>query len=70
MPNKISISDMLMIGFDHKEGDRPTLVVGRRTGSDITADVDILNVFKDDEALELYKKLSTPSTFEREGNRR
>ena len=62
-----NISDMLMIGYDHKEGDRPTLVVGRVDPK--TKEADILNIFKDDEALELYKKLSTPSTFEREGNR-
>lgn len=57
-----NISDMLMVGYDHKEGDSPTLVIGRTNPT--TKEVDILNIFKGDEAFNLYKKLSTPHTFE------
>ena len=60
-----NISDMLMVGYDHKEGDKPTLVIGRADPN--TKEVDILNVFKGDEAFNLYKKLTVPSTIE-EGN--
>lgn len=60
-----NISDMLMVGYDHAEGDKPTLVIGRADPN--TKEVDILNVFKGDEAFNLYKKLTVPSTIE-EGN--
>ena len=49
--------DMLMIGYDQaKENDIPVLTVGRRT---FNGTVDIINAFQGEEAMELYKKLTT-----------
>jgi hypothetical protein len=57
------IEDVIMIGFDHKEGESATLVVGRKEPGDY---VDILNIFKGEEAIALYNKLAKPSTMTKE----
>ena len=47
------ISDCLYIGVDFAPDDDGTLVVMRRKGTD----TDVINQFRNNEALELYKKL-------------
>lgn len=50
-------ADVILIGYDKSEVDIPTLTVGRKVpGKD---EFDILNLFRGDEAEELYKKLIT-----------
>lgn len=51
MENK---SDTFLVSFDYTHGDIPVLIVGRKGKSGI----DIINAFKDDEAKELYQKLT------------
>lgn len=51
MENK---SDTILVSFDHAHGDIPVLIVGRKSKSGI----DIINAFKEDEAKELYQKLT------------
>lgn len=51
MENK---SDTILVSFDHTHGDIPVLIVGRKSKSGI----DIINAFKEDEAKELYQKLT------------
>lgn len=48
-------SDSLIIGFDSSDG--TVLIVGRKKPREA---VDIVNAFDGEEALELYKKLTTP----------
>lgn len=50
MPN---MDDCLFIGFDKHKGDRTWLTVMRREGET----TNVVNMFKDEEAEELYKKL-------------
>ena len=47
--------DVLLISYDNVSNDKPTLIVGRKgkRGS-----VQIVNAFQDEEAEELYKKLT------------
>lgn len=45
--------DSLVITFDHKSGDVPTLMVGRRVDNLL----EIINIFTKTEALDLYYKL-------------
>ncbi len=49
-----NISDTFLVSFDHAHGDVPVLIVGRKSKGGI----DIINAFKDDEAKELYQKLT------------
>lgn len=51
-------SDSLIIGFDSSAGkDGTVLIVGRKKPREA---VDVINAFDGEEALELYKKLTTP----------
>ena len=51
-------SDSLIIGFDSSTGkDSTVLIVGRKKPREA---VDVINAFEGEEALELYKKLTTP----------
>lgn len=50
MPN---MDDCLFIGFDKHKGDRTWLTIMRREGET----TNVINIFKDEEAEELYKKL-------------
>ena len=51
-------SDSLVIGFDSSAGkDGTGLNVGRKKPREA---VDVINAFEGEEALELYKKLTTP----------
>ena len=50
MPN---MDDCLFIGFDKHKGERTWLAVMRREGET----TNVVNMFKDEEAEELYKKL-------------
>ncbi len=47
--------DTLLVGYDNISNDKPTLIVGRK-GERGT--LQIINAFQDDEAEELYKKLT------------
>jgi len=51
-------SDTLLVGFDYMHGDIPVLIVGRGE----KGEMEIINAFKDDEAIELYKKLTVKNT--------
>ena len=48
--------DVLLVSYDNVSNDKPVLIVGRKgeRGS-----VQIVNAFQDEEAEELYKKLTT-----------
>ena len=57
MINKSSITDILLIGFNRSyNGDNTVLIVGRKRPNE---KIDIVNTFRDDEAMELYLKLVT-----------
>ena len=48
--------DVLLVSYDNVSNDKPILIVGRKgkRGS-----IQIVNAFQDEEAEELYKKLTT-----------
>lgn len=48
--------DTLLVSYDNISNDKPTLIVGRK-GS--RGAVQIINAFQDEEAEELYKKLTS-----------
>lgn len=50
-----NISDGLAIGFDFTEGDVATAVVGRHKNGVM----DVINIFTDQEARDIYDKLTT-----------
>lgn len=52
------MADVILVGYDNTSGDIPVLTVGRKEGNVI----DIFNAFQGDEAVELYKKLTTVKT--------
>lgn len=47
--------DVLLVGYDNVTNDKPVLLVGRKGASGL---VQIINAFQDEEAEELYKKLT------------
>ena len=47
--------DVLIVGYDNVTNDKPVLLVGRKRASGL---VQIINAFQDEEAEELYKKLT------------
>ena len=47
--------DVLLFSYDNVSNDKPTLIVGRK---EPRGPVKIINVFQDEEAEELYKKLT------------
>lgn len=47
--------DVLLVGYDNVTSDKPVLLVGRKGASGL---VQIINAFQDEEAEELYKKLT------------
>lgn len=55
----MNVADTLFIGFDDAHGDIPVLTVAKRTGNEMH----FVNVFQGEEARELHKKLSTPTTI-------
>ena len=53
-----SITDTILVSIDlSRNNENAVLVVGRKKPREA---VDIINAFKGEEALELYKKLTTP----------
>lgn len=51
--------DTLLVSYDNISNDKPTLIVGRKMESGGRALVKIVNAFQDEEAEELYKKLTS-----------
>ena len=47
--------DVLLVSYDNVSNDKPTLIVGRKEPRGV---VKIINAFQDEEAEELYKKLT------------
>ena len=47
--------DVLLVSYDNVANDKPTLIVGRK---EPRGAVKIINAFQDEEAEELYKKLT------------
>ena len=47
--------DVLLVSYDNVSNDKPTLIVGRK---EPRGAVKIINAFQDEEAEELYKKLT------------
>ena len=54
------MTDMFMVGYDNSHGDIPVLTVGKLLPNH---QVDIVNIFKDQEAIKLYEKLTEPTTL-------
>lgn len=48
--------DVLLVSYDNVSNDKPVLIVGRKGAR---GPVQIVNAFQDEEAEELYKKLTT-----------
>ena len=48
--------DTLLVSYDNVSNDKPVLIVGRKGKRET---VQIVNAFQDEEAEELYKKLTT-----------
>ena len=48
--------DILLVSYDNVSNDKPVLIVGRKEANGA---VKIVNAFQDEEAEELYKKLTT-----------
>lgn len=59
MENKQAFADIFSVGYDNKSGDIPVLVIGRSTKHGI----DVINVFKGQDAEDIYRQLITPSTL-------
>lgn len=51
----MSTAGSVIVAFDHKEGDKAILLVGRKNPKQ---DVAIINAFEGEEAKELWKKLT------------
>lgn len=49
-------TDCILVSFDNSTADKEILIVGRKKPREA---VDIINAFEGEEALELYKKLTT-----------
>ena len=49
-------TDVLLVSDDHVSNDKPVLIGGRK---EARGPVQIVNAFQDEEAEELYKKLTT-----------
>jgi len=47
-------NDVLLVGFDHSQGDIAVLIIGRKETEE---SVQIINQFQGEEAEELYRKL-------------
>lgn len=50
--------DVLLLSYDDVSNDKPILIVGREVLEKTRTSVQIINAFQDDEAEELYKKLT------------
>ena len=48
--------DVLLVSYDNVSNDKPVLIIGRK---EARGPVQIVNAFQDEEAEELYKKLTT-----------
>lgn len=48
--------DVLLVSYDNVSNDKPVLIVGRKGKR---GPVQIINAFQDEEAEEIYKKLTT-----------
>ena len=60
------VADTLFVGFDDASGDIPVLTVAKRDGNEMH----FINVFQGEEAREMYKKLSTPTTSATDGGKK
>lgn len=60
---KQGISDMLMVGFDYTNGDKPVLIVGRADPK--TKVVELLNQFEDERAIDIYNMLISQTKEEK-----
>lgn len=47
--------DVLLVSYDNISNDKPTIIVGRKGKKGV---LQIINAFQDEEAEELYKKLT------------
>ena len=53
----MNVNECLLVGVDFTKGeDKGVLIVGRKKA---TVDVEIINAFRGEEALDIYKKLTT-----------
>jgi hypothetical protein len=52
----MSTAGSVIVAFDHKDGDKAILLVGKKNPKQ---DVAIINAFQGEEAIELWKKLTT-----------
>ena len=50
--------DVLLISYDDVSNDKPILIVGREVLEKTRTSVQIINAFQDEEAEEVYKKLT------------
>lgn len=50
--------NVLLVSYDNVSNDKPTIIVGRKGAKGA---VQIINAFQDEEAEELYKKLTIPT---------
>lgn len=50
--------DTLLVSYDAISNDKPVLIVGRKVARGARGAVQIINAFQDEEAEELYKKLT------------
>lgn len=50
--------DVLLLSYDDVSNDKPILIVGREVLEKTRTSVQIINAFQDEEAEELYKKLT------------
>ena len=50
--------DLLLVSYDDISNSKPVLIVGRKGLERARASVQIVNAFQDEEAEELYKKLT------------
>ena len=50
--------DVLLVSYDNVSNDKPTIIVGRKGKRGA---IQIVNAFQDEEAEELYKKLTIPT---------
>lgn len=50
--------DVLLVSYDNVSNDKPIIIVGRKGKRGV---LQIVNAFQDEEAEELYKKLTIPT---------
>lgn len=60
---KQGISDILMVGFDYTNSDKPVLIVGRADPK--TKVVELLNQFENEQAIDIYNMLISQTKEEK-----